>query len=62
MTGPYHSIYSLYNVLKNYSDFKYSVVANKKFFLKKMDQYLAYEKYQQPYLCTLINKKIKKKR
>ena len=35
MTGPYHSIYSLYNVLKNYSDFKYSVVANKKFFLKK---------------------------
>ena len=61
MTGPYHSIYSLYNVLKNYNDFKYSVVANKKFFLKKMEQYLTYGKNQQPYLCTLINKKIIKK-
>ena len=31
MTGPYHSICSLYDVLKNYNDFKYAVTINKKF-------------------------------
>ncbi len=61
MTGPYHSICSLYEVLKNYNDFKYAVIANKKFFLKKMKNYLSYAKDQQPNLCTLINKKIAKK-
>ena len=61
MTGPYHSICSLYDVLKSYNDFKYSVIANKKFFTKKMYQYLAYDKEAQPNLCTLINKKIFKK-
>jgi len=61
MTGPYHSICSLYDVLKNYNDFKYAVVANKKFFLKKMQKYLTYEINQQPNLCTLVNKKIIKK-
>jgi len=61
MTGPYHSICSLYDVLKNYNDFKYSVIANKKFFIKKMQQHLAYDINQQPNLCTLINKKIIKK-
>jgi 2-aminoethylphosphonate-pyruvate transaminase len=61
MTGPYHSICSLYDVLKSYNDFKYAVVANKKYFLKKMQKYLAYEINQQPNLCTLVNKKIIKK-
>ena len=58
MTGPYHSICSLNDVLKNYNDFKYAVVANKKFFLKKMQNYLNYKINEQPYLCTLINRKI----
>ncbi|MBD1140974.1 hypothetical protein IDH20_02275 [Pelagibacterales bacterium SAG-MED39] len=61
MTGPYHAIYSLYDVLKNHNDFKYSVKINKKFFLKKMKEYLIYDFNQQPNLCTFINKKIKKK-
>jgi len=61
MTGPYHSICSLNDVLKNYSDFKYAVVANKKFFLKKMQHYLSHSISEQPNLCTLINKKIIKK-
>jgi 2-aminoethylphosphonate-pyruvate transaminase len=61
MTGPYHSICSLNDVLKNHSDFKYAVVANKRFFLKKMQHYLSYSISEQPNLCTLINKKIIKK-
>ena len=61
MTGPYHAICSLNDVLKNYNDFKYAVKINKKFFLKKMQNYLVYSYEQQPNLCTLINKKIVKK-
>ncbi len=61
MTGPYHSICSLNDVLKNHSDFKYAVVANKRFFLKKMQRYLSYSISEQPNLCTLIDKKIIKK-
>ncbi len=61
MTGPYHAICSLHEVLKNYYDFKYAVTINKKVFLKKMWQHLNYEIDQQPNLCTLVNKKIIKK-
>ncbi len=61
MTGPYHAICSLNEVLKNYSDFKYAVIANKKIFLKKMKPYLSHKIDEQPNLCTLINKKIIKK-
>ncbi len=61
MTGPYHAICSLNDVLKNYNDFKYAVTANKKFFLKRMEQYLFHKMNEQPNLCTLINKKIIKK-
>jgi len=61
MTGPYHAICSLNEVLKNYSDFKYAVVINKKIFLKKMQQYLFHKIDDQPYLCTLVDKKIIKK-
>ena len=61
MTGPYHAICSLYDVLKNYNDFKYAVTINKKIFLKKMKDYLAYNIDEQPNLCTYIKKKITKK-
>ena len=61
MTGPYHAICSLSDVLKDYNDFKYAVVINKKFFLKKMQQYLFHKIEDQPYLCTLVNKKVIKK-
>lgn len=62
MTGPYHSICSLYEILKNYNDFSYAVKINKKIFLKKMKNFLSYTNYHQPNLCTLINKKIKAKK
>ena len=58
MTGPYHAICSLYEVLKSYSDFKYAVTVNKKFFIKKMKDYLVYNVDEQPNLCTYINAKI----
>ena len=61
MTGPYHSICSLYDVLKNYNDFKYAVTINKKIFLKKMKEYLEYNISEQPNLCTYVNKKVIKK-
>ena len=58
MTGPYHTIYSLYEILKKYNDFKYSVLTNKKIFLKRMDSYLSLPQINQPKLCTHITKKI----
>jgi aspartate aminotransferase-like enzyme len=61
MTGPYHSICSLNEVLSNYKSFSYSVEINKKIFMKKMEKFLNYPDYNQPLLCTLVNKKIYKK-
>ena len=55
MTGPYHIIYSLYDVLNKHSDFAESVKVNKKLFLKKMDKYLSQPKIFQPNLCTHVN-------
>lgn len=61
MTGPYHAICSLNEVLKNYDDFIYSVKINKNYCIKKMEDNLVYNKTNQPYLCTLVNKKVLKK-
>ena len=61
MTGPYHAICSLDNVLKDYNNFRYAVKLNKDLFLKTFNNHLYYPKVNQPNLCTLINKKIKKK-
>ena len=58
MTGPYHAICSLNEVLSNYDDFKYAVLVNKKYFLEKMKDNLLYPYEAQPKLCTLISKKI----
>jgi len=58
MTGPYHSICSLFKILKNYNDFKYSVIENKKKFLKKFQEVVAYSKINQPNLCTYSSKKV----
>ena len=61
MTGPYHAICSLDEVLKNYKSFSYSVNLNKKLFLNKMKEHLLYPKKNQPNLCTLISKKLNSK-
>lgn len=58
MTGPYHTIYSLYEVLKNYNDYRYSVYINKQRFLKKMKDSLSLPLANQPLLCTHVKKKI----
>ena len=59
MTGPYHTICSLYYVLKNYEKIKKSVLINKKSFVKKMKKYLIYPSKNQPNLCTRVNKNLK---
>ncbi|MDB3888868.1 hypothetical protein N9341_04970 [Candidatus Pelagibacter sp.] len=58
MTGPYHTIYSLFEVLKKYEKFRYSVLINKEKFCKKMKNYLTLPKQNQPLLCTHTSKKI----
>jgi len=56
MTGPYHSIASLANVLPNHNYFRESVVINKQRFLKKMESLLLFPEEHQPLLCTQIKK------
>lgn len=62
MTGPYHSILSLYYVLKKYKKFRLSVIENKKKFMKKYGNLSPYKSENQPLLCTYINKKVLKKK
>ena len=59
MTGPYHSICSLFEVLPKHDQFRYSVQKNKEIFMKKYSQYININEDYQPLLCTYINKKIK---
>jgi len=61
MTGPYHSICSLYYVLNTHNEYKYAIKINKKLFLDKMKKHLIYDYKNQPNLCTLITKKLKSK-
>ncbi len=58
MTGPYHAILSLADVLPKHSDLKYSVIINKKKFLSKMEPWLTKNIENEPLLCTHITKKI----
>lgn len=60
VTGPYNTILSLYNVLKNFQKLKYSVLINKKKIKLKMKKYLIYPSKHQPNLCTFIDKELKK--
>ena len=60
MTGPYHTICSLYEVLKKHNDFRYSVVINKKKFLEKFKNFLINTNDHEPLICTYINKKLNK--
>ncbi len=60
MTGPYHTIQSLDNILRRYKDIKKSVSTNKKMIKKKYKNLLIYNNKNQPLLCSYIDKKIKK--
>ncbi len=55
MTGPYHSICSLFNVLPQLDDFKLSVIENKKKFMNVYSRYINLPIESQPLLCTYVN-------
>ena len=59
MTGPYHSISSMDQILENYSLFQNSVLNNKIKFLEKFKEFLKYPPDYQPNLCTYVSCKIK---
>ena len=61
MTGPYHTICSLLNVLKNHREFRKSVMINKKKIMRDMAKNLVFEKKYKTFICTQINKKISSK-
>ena len=58
MTGPYHTIASLADVLPRYAFFRESVVINKRRFLREMEQWLTQPEEHQPLLCTHVNANI----
>ena len=55
MTGPYHAIASLYDVLPKHDDFKAAVIENKAIFLEKMKSVATHNTEYQPMLCTWVN-------
>ena len=61
LTGPYHTIGSLYYVLKKYNKFKSAVKKNKLKFLKDNKNSLVYPLKNQPLLCTYSKIKYKNK-
>ena len=59
VTGPYHTILSLDNILKKHQDFKHSVFVNKEKFLNLAKNFLVFPLHNQPLLCTAVNGKVK---
>jgi len=59
MTGPYHSICSLLDVLPKHDDFRTAVVENKQAFSIIMKDHLTLPPSHQPLLCTHVNCEIK---
>ena len=58
MTGPYHAICSLYEVLPQHAHFKQAVMINKAAFLKRITDYETRPSDYQPQLCTWVNAKV----
>lgn len=58
MTGPYHAIASLADVLPRHADFRAAVATNKARFTHDMAQYLSVAEENQPLLCTHVNCRI----
>jgi aspartate aminotransferase-like enzyme len=54
VTGPYHAIASLYEVLPRHSDFAFAVRQSKKRFVTMMEPYLSLPLANQPQLCTFV--------
>ncbi len=58
MTGPYHAILSLADVLPNHADFREAVVINKRIFTERMRDWLPVPDLHQPLLCTQVGRKV----
>jgi 2-aminoethylphosphonate-pyruvate transaminase len=58
MTGPYHAIASLDEVLLDHDSFRAAVVENKRVFMNLMKNHLSWPLDHQPELCTHVNCKI----
>jgi 2-aminoethylphosphonate-pyruvate transaminase len=58
MTGPYHAIASLYEVLPKHADLREAVFINKARMLKKIAAYATHPAHFQPALCTWVNAKV----
>lgn len=61
MTGPYHAIASLDDVLTVHDKFREAVIENKRIFTKRMARFLTRPQEQQPLLCTHVRCKITSK-
>ena len=58
MTGPYHAIASLADVLPRHHEFRSAVVENKRVFCEKMSAHLTVPQSHQPLLCTHVDRKL----
>lgn len=55
MTGPYHAICSLDEILKDHNSFKESVIVCKDYFMHKFRKSVYFPRNLQPLLCTRVN-------
>ncbi len=58
VTGPYHAIQSLVNIIPFHNQMKNAVKLNKELFTKKFINNLVYEKNNQPLIATMVNCRI----
>ncbi|MEO0318049.1 MAG: hypothetical protein RL404_1726 [Pseudomonadota bacterium] len=58
MTGPYHAILSLADVLPRHADFREAVVINKQVFTERMRAWLPVPDRHQPLLCTQVRRRV----
>jgi len=58
VTGPYHTILSLYGILQEYDIYKNRVITWRDHFLEVFAKNIIYKRENQPALCTLLNCKL----
>lgn len=59
MTGPYHAICSLVEVMPKHHNYRDAVIENKNVFLRRMKKHLTLPAIHQPLLCTHVDLEIK---
>jgi 2-aminoethylphosphonate-pyruvate transaminase len=58
MTGPYHAILSLVDVLPGHAEFREAVAINKRIFCDRMNPWLSQADEHQPLLCSHVKRKV----